>query len=493
MPRGVRRAAYLGTNNSEAVSSPRQIRHLTLASTPDMSVTKLPLNTPNSGTILTTSSPMYITTEQDYGTTPQHQIMRDIPMLPSKPTEAVKRRLNLESDIRDEFKTPPPKQKKTKVMIKRPQERTRYDTSLGLLTKKFVLLLQQSQNGVVDLNRASVQLEVQKRRIYDITNVLEGIGILEKKSKNNIQWKCGQMRHDGPSAQQLQQEIADLDEKENTLKSLISDCEVGLRQLSEDRKLAYITYQDLRCIPGFQGRTVMAIKAPPEAKLEVPQPTNKNKYQITLRSENGEIEVFLCSNNNNDHHSSKQIPSHIPICDPQLLSGPENNSVLNPLRPILTPSRVRRNLIFKNCTPQSNIFATPISHANAISNTIQQNIKTEPGLLKHSVPFESTFTTSPFLSDQSTSQHHSSSSSRLKHQQPTIKYEADESTSSTIITKSLLSSIQDDYTASTSSCVSQMSSHITDDIELTPLPEISLDKVDFIYAGIKFNLDFQGQ
>ena len=34
-----------------------------------------------------------------------------------------------------------------------------------------------------------VSLQVQKRRIYDITNVLEGIGLIEKKSKNNIQWK----------------------------------------------------------------------------------------------------------------------------------------------------------------------------------------------------------------------------------------------------------------------------------------------------------------
>lgn len=29
----------------------------------------------------------------------------------------------------------------------------------------------------------------QKRRIYDITNVLEGIGLIEKRSKNVIQWK----------------------------------------------------------------------------------------------------------------------------------------------------------------------------------------------------------------------------------------------------------------------------------------------------------------
>lgn len=31
--------------------------------------------------------------------------------------------------------------------------------------------------------------QVQKRRIYDITNVLEGIGLIEKKGKNNIQWR----------------------------------------------------------------------------------------------------------------------------------------------------------------------------------------------------------------------------------------------------------------------------------------------------------------
>jgi len=70
-----------------------------------------------------------------------------------------------------------------------PKQKTcRYDSSLGLLTKKFVALIQGAPEGVLDLNQAATALGVQKRRIYDITNVLEGIGLIEKRSKNNIQW-----------------------------------------------------------------------------------------------------------------------------------------------------------------------------------------------------------------------------------------------------------------------------------------------------------------
>jgi len=65
----------------------------------------------------------------------------------------------------------------------------RYKSSLVLLTKKFVRMLRNSLDGVLDLNSAVVALNVKKRRIYDITNVLEGIGLIEKNSKNHVRWK----------------------------------------------------------------------------------------------------------------------------------------------------------------------------------------------------------------------------------------------------------------------------------------------------------------
>jgi transcription factor E2F3 len=65
----------------------------------------------------------------------------------------------------------------------------RYDSSLGLFTKKFISLVKQVVDGILDLNKAADTLEVQKRRIYDITNVLEGIGLIEKRLRNRIRWK----------------------------------------------------------------------------------------------------------------------------------------------------------------------------------------------------------------------------------------------------------------------------------------------------------------
>ena len=66
-------------------------------------------------------------------------------------------------------------------------KKTRVDSSLSALTRRFVTLI--PQGGALDLNSAARSLAVQKRRIYDITNVLEGIGVLTKKSKNQIQWR----------------------------------------------------------------------------------------------------------------------------------------------------------------------------------------------------------------------------------------------------------------------------------------------------------------
>jgi transcription factor E2F3 len=69
-----------------------------------------------------------------------------------------------------------------------PVDSSRAERSLGQLTKQFIRLLKE-EKGTLDLNNTADKLNVQKRRIYDITHVLEGIDLIEKFKKNNVRWK----------------------------------------------------------------------------------------------------------------------------------------------------------------------------------------------------------------------------------------------------------------------------------------------------------------
>ncbi|KAK7904110.1 hypothetical protein WMY93_016717 [Mugilogobius chulae] len=216
-----------------------------------------------------------------------------------------KRKLDLEDpSYLPEFRTPKGKGISARIPSPRtpksPGERTRYDTSLGLLTKKFVNLIAESPDGVLDLNWATEVLEVQKRRIYDITNVLEGVQLIRKKSKNNIQWLVGDVFEGGASGGQkaaaLRKDLCELEKAERALDQLIQSSTTQLKQLTEDQssqRLGYVTYQDLRSVSSLRDQTVIAVKAPAETKLEVPDAAGST-LQIYLKSTNGPIEVYLC-------------------------------------------------------------------------------------------------------------------------------------------------------------------------------------------------------
>lgn len=62
------------------------------------------------------------------------------------------------------------------------------------VSRQFDCLEDPSQKCLTSQAANSLAVK-QKRRIYDITNVLEGVGLIEKKNKNIIQWRYG-VSHD---------------------------------------------------------------------------------------------------------------------------------------------------------------------------------------------------------------------------------------------------------------------------------------------------------
>jgi len=47
--------------------------------------------------------------------------------------------------------------------------------------------------------------------------------------------------------------------------------ERDIKQLTEDKRYGYVTYQDIRSVESFRQKTVLVVKAPSETELQVPQ------------------------------------------------------------------------------------------------------------------------------------------------------------------------------------------------------------------------------
>lgn len=216
------------------------------------------------------------------------------------------------------------------------EDRPRSEKSLGILTTKFVKLLQDAEDGFVDLKAAAEQLDVkQKRRIYDITNVLEGIGLIEKNSKNLIKWKyvfCAgfffsqylsimfiylfvgclflhlfiSFRGGGPrsntseisqSLDALRAEIAELSRQEKSLDEEELFMNHSLKAYAEVRhhaELGYVTAADILSVDMFRSSMVLAFKAPKLAALTVNEPKSEDHFTLRLSSQRrGPIDTIM--------------------------------------------------------------------------------------------------------------------------------------------------------------------------------------------------------
>ncbi|KAM8967353.1 transcription factor E2F5 [Pelodytes ibericus] len=206
---------------------------------------------------------------------------------------------------------------------------SRHEKSLSLLTSKFVSLLQEAKDGVLDLKVAADTLAVrQKRRIYDITNVLEGIGLIEKKSKSSIQWKgvgagCN-TKEVLDALKNVKAEIGDLDLKEKELDQQKVWLQQSIKNIMDDpsnRQFSFVTHDDV--CDSFDGDTLLAVQAPSGTQLEVPIPEmgkqGRKKYQISLKSNSGPINVLLI---NKESSSSK--PVAFPVPPPDDITKPQS-------------------------------------------------------------------------------------------------------------------------------------------------------------------------
>ena len=148
------------------------------------------------------------------------------------------------------------------------------------------------------MNEAVNKLKVQKRRIYDITNVLEGIGLIEKSGKNGIEWKGEskisdefQLDHD---LIHIRRELQAVQEQNKMYESHINALHDSFNELAAHtsyQELAYVAYDDLSKLSAseeYREKKLIAITAPPNTIMEIPNPEDVELYFRSLKKKASE-------------------------------------------------------------------------------------------------------------------------------------------------------------------------------------------------------------
>ena len=148
------------------------------------------------------------------------------------------------------------------------------ENSLGKLTKDFINYIKTEGRKSININDLVNKLGVKKRRIYDITNVLQGIEYLQKSGKNEIIWtktisnkskakkKPSLIKKNNNNKQKLNKE-----ELEKEKKELDDDIEKfkaefnSIAKKGEFEEYGYITLDDIKKLSINKKVDLVVIKA----------------------------------------------------------------------------------------------------------------------------------------------------------------------------------------------------------------------------------------
>ena len=158
------------------------------------------------------------------------------------------------------------------------------------------------------MNNVAEVLRVPKRRVYDITCVLEGIGLLTKVQKNVVKWApppemirrdvvVGEpaVRGSDESQVSLEDEIKSLAETERQLDQAIQTETTALHTLLKN-PAAFIHMRDVFAI--HNENVMLAIHPPPGTELRVPDPylSPIPTFQLEMNNSFGPVQIRVLRN-----------------------------------------------------------------------------------------------------------------------------------------------------------------------------------------------------
>lgn len=176
---------------------------------------------------------------------------------------------------------------------------TRVENSLKVLCREFIKLFKKHRTRTIDITLAAYSLRVSKRRIYDITNVLEGLGLIEKICANNVSWVGNEQfdlfNHEFVEYDTDAADLKDVSEIEKEIELLHNEI-AELAQAECNAMNIYVTPDDLKDAPVFKNKLVFLVKTDENTKLEFLDALSGNRKKLNISAGGDKIELLHIEN-----------------------------------------------------------------------------------------------------------------------------------------------------------------------------------------------------
>ena len=207
------------------------------------------------------------------------------------------------------------------------KEDSTQENSLGQLTKNFLNYIKTTGRKSININDLVNELSVKKRRIYDITNVLQGIDYLQKSGKNEIVWTKtisikakSKKKVNAPKKNNINKQKINIEELEKEKNELDNDIDKfkaefnSIAKKNDFAKYGYITLEDIRRLSINAKVDLIVIKA---AKGTVMNVIDKNDIKQAYDSAKNLME-------NNEMKSNDSLLNILNKSNQLIFTCPEN-------------------------------------------------------------------------------------------------------------------------------------------------------------------------
>jgi hypothetical protein len=156
------------------------------------------------------------------------------------------------------------------------------------LTKEYISYLMSNAGSEVDIGKAEQVLSASKRRLYDVTNVLAGVGLVERRGKSQVKWVGRQPRADHPDAE------AALKRKEASTDAMLAFVNRALSELVDSPRFqehGWLCEEDIEKLDPDGAVHLFALRGPPSMTIEFAD-HEAGAHHMVCRAENGRIEMI---------------------------------------------------------------------------------------------------------------------------------------------------------------------------------------------------------